>query len=61
METELKTGQIYTSKKPMRWREIRILAIAEGYIVYTYKDAHPFVYTEADFLHLLKDCQYHVS
>lgn len=54
----LKAGQIYISAKPMRWREIRIMGIVEGFIVYSYKESHPFVYTEADFIQLLNDCQY---
>lgn len=58
---QFEKGQIWKSKKPMRWTEIRVMACVENYVVYTYKEGHPFVQTEADFEELLKACQYYVS
>lgn len=57
---EIKANQVYKSKRPMRWREIRIMGVIENFVVFTYKEGHPFVYTENDFKQLLKDCQYYV-
>lgn len=61
MGTEIKVGQTFKSKRPLRWAIIKVLAVLDDYIVYTCKDSHPFVYTNSDFKELLKDCQYQVQ
>lgn len=56
--TRLEKGQIWKSRRPLRWCEIRIISCTDHFVVYAYSDGEPKVDTAQDLTELLQNCEY---